>query len=199
MNYHIRNVTLLLFSTALVGWFTLSLLLDVSPAIATIRQIEEAPGQVVYQSRQVLKDQHGDRWQLIAFNRVGSNNENNLQLRVVGFPGIATIDHNRPLMITTTLGRSLMAPDTSRAAFAEDTAPQPNIGQYDLQDVLADLNAFIPVRLTLPLIEQPDGILSVSPAVLKEWKTLMTHSEHRNQLTDISTLYRSQPVFPKLL
>ncbi|MBK1989054.1 DUF3122 domain-containing protein [Sphaerospermopsis aphanizomenoides BCCUSP55] len=33
---------------------------------ATIQQLEEAPGQVVYQSRQSLKEQHGKTWQFLA-------------------------------------------------------------------------------------------------------------------------------------
>jgi hypothetical protein len=40
------------------------------PAIAAVTQIEEYPGQMLYQSRQKLQDQTGKSWQAIAFKRI---------------------------------------------------------------------------------------------------------------------------------
>ncbi len=36
------------------------------PAFATVTQIEEAPGQMLYQSRQNLRDRTGKSWQVVA-------------------------------------------------------------------------------------------------------------------------------------
>ena len=54
---------------ALLLLVTLTLTLFASGAHAEIRTIEEAPGQVLYQTRVTLQDQHNQRWQAIAFNR----------------------------------------------------------------------------------------------------------------------------------
>lgn len=39
-------------------------------AFATVTQIEEYPGQMLYQSRQTLRDQNENSWQVIAFKRI---------------------------------------------------------------------------------------------------------------------------------
>lgn len=68
-------------------------MVNIPSANATVRQLEEAPGQVVYQSRQTLKDQHGNSWQSIAFKRIRPNAESSFELRLVGFPGVVEIAH----------------------------------------------------------------------------------------------------------
>ena len=62
----------------LIGAITIFVLiglgiLDAPSASAAIRQLEESPNQMVYQSRQSLKDQHGNTWQTVAFKRVRSD------------------------------------------------------------------------------------------------------------------------------
>ena len=52
----------------LVVWI-MTINLAIAPVQAAIRQIEEVPGQMVYQSRQTLNDQQGSSWQVIAFKR----------------------------------------------------------------------------------------------------------------------------------
>jgi hypothetical protein len=172
MSNHIRKITSLLAATALVGWCILCLILPMPHATAAIRQLEEAPGQVVYQSRQAIQDQMGDRWQLIAFNRLRPDGRTSMELRIVGFPGAAQFDRGRSLLITPTLGSALTAPDTSSAAFSDDVAPQPHIGQYDIQAALPQLPTAIPARLALPVVNAPDRILRLSPQLIQEWKTV---------------------------
>lgn len=70
-------------------------LVETPPAIAAIRQLEEAPGQVVYQSRRNLKDQNGMSWQAIAFKRICPDGSRHFYLRLVGFPGTRSIVPNR--------------------------------------------------------------------------------------------------------
>lgn len=94
-------------------WFGLSLF-NTPNAAATIRQLEEAPGQQVYQTRQTLYDQHGNPWQAIA----------------------------------------------------------PYIGQYNLQPLLPQLQAEIPLKLSLPTSNGEHRQLLVSPAFMQEWQTL---------------------------
>ncbi|MCY7390768.1 MAG: DUF3122 domain-containing protein, partial [Leptolyngbyaceae cyanobacterium CAN_BIN12] len=101
-------------------------------AVAAIRQLEEAPGQTVYQSRQTLKDQHGNSWQAIAFKRVSPNDKTSFELRLVGFPDVVEIDRSKPLLLTNSMGEVLTADDNSSLIFTDLSAPEANVGEYDL-------------------------------------------------------------------
>lgn len=144
----------------------------VSPpsAIAAIRYVDEAPGQFVVQSRQTLTDQHGYSWQAIAFKRRQSGRSVNFDLRLVGFPGVVTIDRTQPLTLTSSLGETWTAIDSSSRIFSDSGAPQPHVGQYDLQPLVADLPVAIPIRLSVPTIGQHPIQLSVPPSVIQEWR-----------------------------
>ncbi|MEG4294054.1 DUF3122 domain-containing protein [Microcoleus sp. C2C3] len=90
--------------TILIGlaiWFCLLVGLGQSPTIAAIRELEEAPGQMVYQSRQTLIDQNGHNWQAIAFKRISPDNQTSFDLRLVGFPGVVKIDRTQPPFVTS--------------------------------------------------------------------------------------------------
>ena len=152
-------------------------ILTISPAAAAIRQLEETPGQIVYQSRQTVQDQKGNSWQAIAFKRVRSGGGVNLYLRLVGFPGTAEIDRSQPLTLTNSLGQSLTAPDASSQIFTDATAPEPNVGQYDLQPALSRLQPEIPLRITLPMTDTASVILPISPTLIEEWRTLAAYEQ----------------------
>lgn len=121
----------------LVGAIVLGLLLGMGglnlPSAAAIRQLEEAPGQMVYQSRQALKDQHGNTWQAIAFKRFRTDGYASFNLRLVGFPGVVEIDRSQPLTLIDSLGKTLTALKDERNLFTDAATPQSNVGQYDLQ------------------------------------------------------------------
>ncbi len=161
----------------LVGVILLSILLGwgvLNPpsAAAAIRQLEESPGQMVYQSRQTLKDQHGHTWQAIAFKRILTDGKASFDLRLVGFPGVVEIDRDQPLTLTDSLGTTLTAPDNSSNMFADKNQSQPHEGQYNLQPVLAELPTAIPIELTIPTTGNEPVSLSVSPSVVQEWQTV---------------------------
>ncbi|PSN12069.1 hypothetical protein C7293_21795 [filamentous cyanobacterium CCT1] len=139
-------------------------------AAAAIRQLEEAPGQVVYQSRQTLKDQQGHSWQAIAFKRVRPDGSTGVALRLVGFPGVASLDRSQPLILTNSLGKTLTAADDSGTIFTDAAAPEPNVGQYDLQHLLPQLQTEIPLQLTLPTVDGQSVRLTVSSALIAKWK-----------------------------
>lgn len=63
------------------------------PAFATISQLEEYPGQMLYQSRQTLQDQTGKSWQAIVFKRVHPEGTDTVSLRLIGFLGAMEFDH----------------------------------------------------------------------------------------------------------
>lgn len=171
-----KPVLRLIGSTFILGMlaWVLTINLAIAPAQAAIRQLEEAPGQMVYQSRQTLKDQQGSSWQAIAFKRIRPDDTAVIYLRLVGFPGTADIDHSQPLTLTNSMGKTLTAADVSHDMFTDQTQMEPDVGQYDLQPILMQLELSIPLRLTLATLDQSEITLNVSPAVVEEWRSLMS-------------------------
>jgi len=151
---------------------TLTLTLFPQVVHAEIRTIEEAPGQVLYQTRVTLKDQHNQRWQAIAFNRHKADGVEVLGLRLVGFPGAATIDRTQPLTLVDSLGHTLTAQDTSAKIFTDETSPAPYIGQYDLGAILADIQSAVPLELQIPVETGEPVMLLIPPPTLAEWQQL---------------------------
>ncbi len=147
--------------------------LTIAPVQAAIRQLEEAPGQTVYQSRQVLKDQQGNSWQAIAFKRTHSARTATMYLRLVGFPGAANLDHSRPLTLIDSMGKIFIAADVSHEMFLDQTQMEPDVGEYDLQPILMQLESAIPLRLILPNLDQSEITLNVSPDMVEEWRSLI--------------------------
>lgn len=158
----------MMLSVLLIGWGTIA----PSSAFATIRQLEEAPGQIVYQSRQTLRDQTGKSWQAIAFKRVRPDGSYHFYLRLVGFWGTAAIDRSQPLTLTNSMGQVLTATDASSQIFTDSSSPEPNVGQYDLQPLLSQLRAELPWRLSLPTLSNKPLILQVPPSVAQEWQSV---------------------------
>lgn len=174
MGCRIRKILswLLLLGALVLSIFLGLGLLTTPHAAAVIRQLEEAPGQMVYQSRQTLKDQHGNGWQAIAFKRIRPDGTTSFSLRLVGFPGIVAIDRTQPLSLSNSLGKTLTATDTSSTIFTESAVPEPNVGQYDLQPLLSQLRPEIPLKLTLPTIGGEGIKLSIPPSLVQEWQTV---------------------------
>ena len=142
-----------------------------SSANAVVSQLEEAPGQSVYQSRQTLKDLNGLSWQAIAFKRIQSNGDISLNLRLVGFPGAVEVKHPYPLALTTSLGQTFAAVDVTSEINADRT-PDPNMGQYDLASILPQLSEVIPLQLSLPTTSGTVVTLNVLPEAIQEWQTV---------------------------
>jgi hypothetical protein len=126
-----------------------------------------------YQSRQSLKDQHGNTWQTIAFKRSSPDGNSSFELRLVGFPNLVAIDHAQPLTLTNSLGKTLTAADTSGNIFKEGA--KGNVGQYDLQPLLADLQAEIPLKISLPTLKGDVISLSIPPSLVAEWQSVANY------------------------
>ncbi len=144
-------------------------------SVSNIRELKESSGQMVYQARQTLKDQHGNNWQAIAFERIRNDGQTSFYLRLVGFPKVAEIDRSQPLILTNSLGKILTATDSSNDIFTDSFEPQPNAGQYNLQPVLSQLQAKIPLKLSLPIIGDEAISLSVPPSFVEEWQTIANY------------------------
>ncbi|MDF0554391.1 DUF3122 domain-containing protein [Kamptonema sp. UHCC 0994] len=163
----------LVFMLLMLAW-ALNLGLVIFPAHAAgIRQLEESPGQMVYQSRQTLKDRHGNSWQAIAFKRIRPDGTANIYLRLVSFPGIAEFDRTRSLILTNSLNKTWTATDVSQQIFTDAAHLEPNVGQYELGSILTQLEPTVPLLLKLPTLNSTEIHLNVSPALIKEWRSLL--------------------------
>lgn len=140
------------------------------PSLAAIHHGEEEPGWLLYQSQQVLSDQHDDSWQAIAFKRLQPGKESILYLRLTG-PETTSINQSQPLTLTTARGEQLQAPNLSQLILSE-TPSAPYVAQYDLQAVLPQLALDIPLQLDLPTRNGESIVLAVTPDVLREWQVV---------------------------
>ncbi len=147
-----------------------------SAAQALVQHIEESPGQMLSQSRQTIRDQHNQAWQVIAFQRIKAG-ENDLSishpyLRLVGFPGQVSIDQEQPITLTNALGTTLSLPPATRGLFTDELNPEPHIAQYDLGAGLEDINVAIPVEVKIPTTTGTEIRLNIGPTALYEWQHL---------------------------
>jgi Protein of unknown function (DUF3122) len=140
-------------------------------AFATVTQIEEAPGQMLYQSRQNLRDRTGKSWQVVAFKRVRPDGSEMVSLRLVGFLGAVELDHNQPLTLTTSMGQTLTAKDVTNE-ISQGANTLANVGEYDIQTVLPQLHSEIPLELTLPMLTGGAIELQIPSIAIQEWQTI---------------------------
>ena len=120
----------------LTAWICIVLFfLSPLPAFATVTQIEEYPGQMLYQSRQNLQDWNGNSWQVIAFKRIHPEGSAVVSLRLVGLSSRQEFDHTQPLTVTTSLGQTLTAKDIS-SEISQDALTPANVAEYDIKLVL---------------------------------------------------------------
>ncbi|MCU0517401.1 MAG: DUF3122 domain-containing protein [Oscillatoria sp. Prado101] len=139
------------------------------PAVAAVSQMEEAPGQILVRSRHTLQDETGKSWQVVLFKRLKAGEGESLNLRLVGFPGVAEFSHPQPLEITAAKGEALTAADRFAAG-----APAANVGEWDLLEILPQLPKNSPVRLSLPLGQNQSLKMRVPLPVVLEWQDIAT-------------------------
>ena len=138
----------------------------VNSAQALIRKQQESPETILYQSRHSLRDQRGQSWQVVLFKRVEEQETKQVHLRVIGFPNQASFEHPQPLEIKTPNNINFKAVDQ----FYEK-APAPNVGEYDLQDILPELLTYQKLELTLPLQVRSQSLTIPYPVIL-EWQDM---------------------------
>lgn len=166
-----------LLITGLIGLLILNIGLSFpSPAKASMSQLEEMPGQMLYQSRHTLRDQNGNPWQVVFFKRIKPDQTTQINLRLVDFPGTATLTHPEPLIVITKSGQEWRAADV----FAEK-APASNVGQYDLKEIIPQIPLASPLELNLELNEQQRLRLKVPGEIVLEWQDVVQQELTPNQ------------------
>ncbi|MBW4582947.1 MAG: DUF3122 domain-containing protein [Tildeniella nuda ZEHNDER 1965/U140] len=141
----------------------LFLALGMPDGLASVHTYPEGNDRVMYRSLQTLRDRTDQAWQVVFYKRMQGGQTESIHLRLVGFPGGSALEHPHPLKITT---------GTERVWLAAETAPVTNavnVAEYDLFEVMRQLNSTTPLRLTLPL-EGTAIELPIPPFVVEEWR-----------------------------
>lgn len=148
----------------LCGLLAIALLLFGSPtaAVASIHRYLEAGDRVLWRSLQTLRDDQQTAWQIVFYKRMKAGEADSLNLRLVGFPDSVELTR-QPLTISTRDGQIW-------TALSVTETPLPSTaGEYDLRQVMAELNGNPAIELHLPTAEPLK--LTVPPFVVQEWKT----------------------------
>ena len=125
-------------------------------------------GGLINASTEFLRDLDYETWQLVAY-KSPTNNEN-LVLRVIGYPGNLRIDH--PLSLDVESGRKKWKLDDItllNTELAEDSRQA--AAEFDLESLIQDISQNRPLRLSLPGVFSE---LPVPPFLVKEWRALRT-------------------------
>lgn len=148
---------------------TINLVLMPEEALALLRQHHEAPGVLRYHSQVSIKDESGVAWQVVLYKKNNPGAAEDINLRLVGFPGVVEISHPQPLEIFTRNGKLLTAVD----AYAENS-PAPNVGEYELKNILSQLTPTDSLELYIPLQNKQNLTLRIPSNVVTEWQWLLT-------------------------
>lgn len=172
MRCHIRTWVSGLLPVLGIMLCLLLMLGNSAPAFASIHKYPESPTQVMYRSQQSLRDISDKAWQAVLFKRLKLDQVDCVHLRLVGFPGITEVAHPRQLQITTGTGEAWMAADVG----AESSLPA-NVGEYDILEMINQLDSNTPLRLSLPLKNQRSVELLVPAFAVQEWRSLVSYRE----------------------
>ena len=117
-------------------------------------------------SSEFLRDLDYETWQLVAYK--SPLNNDNLILRVIGYPGSLRIDHPLDLKVESGRKEWLLADKTLlNDELAKDSRQA--AAEFDLEQLIQDISQNRPLRLSL------DGVFSelpVPPFLVKEWRSL---------------------------
>ena len=158
-----------LFNLILV--FTLVSGFICSPATALLRQHHETPNVLRYHAQDSLKDRDRNTWQVLLFPDK-THTPATYYLRLVGFPGVNSFIHPQSLEILTSRGELFTVTDTYARA-----APAPNVGQYDLTEIVSLLPTKGSLKLSVPLQSDRELALKIPHEVLTEWQLLVREIE----------------------
>ena len=157
-----RCFIILIFLLITIGFTT-------QESTAMLRQHHDAPGVLRYHSQVSIKDKQEYNWQVLLFKKINPGVKQELDLRIVGFPGIFEFSHPHSLEIITASGKLLIASDV----FAT-SSPASNVGEYSFTDVLPKLTEIESLKLNLPLLSEEKKILKIPKSVVSEWQLLVT-------------------------
>ena len=97
-------------------------------SVAMLRQHHDAPGVLRYHSQVSIKDKQEYNWQVLLFKKINPGVKQELDLRIVGFPGIFEFSHPHSLEIITASGKFLSASDVFATSSPASAASNISLG-----------------------------------------------------------------------
>ncbi|NJN62858.1 MAG: DUF3122 domain-containing protein [Coleofasciculaceae cyanobacterium RL_1_1] len=140
------------------------------PAIASVHTYPQGAEQILFRSLQSLRDQTGRSWQLVFFDQVDRGEIKLIHLRLVGFPGLELA--RSPLTLTAQTGQRWTAPSVTTAELNVLELPA-NTAEFDLFEVMRDLQDDSVVDLRLDLVGGDRVALTVPVAIVREWRSVL--------------------------
>jgi hypothetical protein len=137
-------------------------------AFAVLQQHHEAPGVLRYHSQASIKDNTGHAWQVVLYKVRKPGASQDINLRLIGFPGVTEFSHPQPLEIVTAQRKLLSASDV----YAQNS-PAPNVGEYKVTNIFNQLPTTNSLKLDLPLTTGQSR-LTIPKNVIIEWQMLIT-------------------------
>lgn len=148
-------------------------LLLTQPAYAIVRESKIPPNTILYKSIQTWRDTDKNPWQVIFFKEIKGDNKPRINLRLVGFPDLFEFAHPQPLIIKIREDLTLQVPDV----FASDQESfSPNMGQYDFETILNQLESNNFWLLELPLKDGDFSTIKIPYFILEEWQKIVTYN-----------------------
>ena len=142
------------------------LVLTPSVAEAKLQSTEGEDGTVFARSLESLRDIEYQTWQVVAYPKDPA--EDDLVLRIVGYPGTLRLDHPTSLQVHAGLKDwSLKDITLLNPQLAND--PREAAAEFELSPLVNDLNTNRPLRFYLPNVFND---LPIPPYVVNEWRAL---------------------------
>jgi hypothetical protein len=139
-------------------------------AIASVHAYPQTAEQTMFRSLQSVRDQANRSWQLVFFDQVDRGEIKLVHLRIVGFPGLELA--RSPLSLTARTGQDWTVPDVTTTEQKTGNLPL-NAGEFDVLDVMRDLEGDSVIDLGLELVGGDRVELTVPVAVVREWRSVL--------------------------
>ena len=149
----------------LMGWWAAPV------ALAEIQLMKEAD-QWVYQAQHTLTDTADRTWDVTLLKPMEVGRQG-VYLHVVTSDPSIQLNAAPPLTLNTASGQTLSAPNTTRQYFI-GSIPDPNVGHYDIQSVVPQLQRERSLQLQLPTQTDEPITIDITADVLEEWLTIGT-------------------------
>lgn len=141
-------------------------------ALASVHTYTDS-NSILYRSLSKLQDDRDRAWQVVFYKRFPLGQSDTIHLRLVGFPGLVKLHHDRPLEIEA--NRSLLS--------AKDVTPPDfsiaHVGEYDVKPVLNQLDTDTKLTLILHL-ESEDTRLRIPKETALEWWRVASWQPNRS-------------------
>lgn len=113
-------------------------------ALASVHTYSDSTG-VLYRSLSHLQDESNRAWQAVFYKKFQPGQSDLIHLRLIGFPGAVTLEHEQPLEIEA--DRALLSAEDVTA----QNFPMSHVAEYDFKPVLNQLDTDTKLTLILQL------------------------------------------------